>query len=88
LQEASNNASLLPVITKLAFAAALAFLPASSEIRKTPQGDRCGSLLRYSGQRHNFLGNYRARFNCTFAIAAEGFSAGQFCPLPEHVPQP
>jgi alkylhydroperoxidase family enzyme len=32
--------------------------------------------------------NYRARFNRTFAIAAEGFSEGHFCPLPEHVPQP
>ena len=32
--------------------------------------------------------NYRARFNRTFAIAAEGFSEGQFCPLPEAVPQP
>jgi alkylhydroperoxidase family enzyme len=32
--------------------------------------------------------NYRARFNRTFSIAAEGFSEGQFCPLPEHVPQP
>jgi alkylhydroperoxidase family enzyme len=30
--------------------------------------------------------NYRARFNRTFAIAAEGFSGGQFCPLPEHQP--
>jgi hypothetical protein len=38
-QEASNNASPLPVITKLAFAAVLAFVPASSEIRKTPQGE-------------------------------------------------
>jgi alkylhydroperoxidase family enzyme len=28
--------------------------------------------------------NCRARFNRTFAIAAEGFSEGQFCPLPEH----
>ncbi len=27
--------------------------------------------------------NYRARFNRTFAIAAEGFSQGAFCPLPE-----
>jgi alkylhydroperoxidase family enzyme len=27
--------------------------------------------------------NYRARFNRTFAIDAEGFSHGQFCPLPE-----
>lgn len=27
--------------------------------------------------------NDRARFNRTFAIAAEGFSEGQFCPLPE-----
>ena len=27
--------------------------------------------------------NYRARFNRTFAIDAEGFSQGQFCPLPE-----
>jgi alkylhydroperoxidase family enzyme len=26
--------------------------------------------------------NYRARFNRTFAIEAEGFSKGQFCPLP------
>jgi alkylhydroperoxidase family enzyme len=32
--------------------------------------------------------NYRARLNRTFAIAAEGFSEGQFCPLPEAVPQP
>jgi alkylhydroperoxidase family enzyme len=31
--------------------------------------------------------NYRARFNRTFAIAAEGFSEGQFCPLPERAPQ-
>jgi alkylhydroperoxidase family enzyme len=28
--------------------------------------------------------NYRARFNRTFAILAEGFSEGAFCPLPEH----
>jgi alkylhydroperoxidase family enzyme len=27
--------------------------------------------------------NYRARFNRTFGILAEGFSAGSFCPLPE-----
>jgi len=27
--------------------------------------------------------NYRARFNRTFAIEAEGFSKGHFCPLPE-----
>lgn len=27
--------------------------------------------------------NYRARFNRTFAIEAEGFSNGQFCPMPE-----
>jgi alkylhydroperoxidase family enzyme len=27
--------------------------------------------------------NYRARFNRTFGIIAEGFSAGAFCPLPE-----
>ena len=27
--------------------------------------------------------NYRARFNRTFAVEAEGFSQGQFCPLPE-----
>ena len=27
--------------------------------------------------------NYRARFNRTFAILAEGFSEGAFCPLPE-----
>ena len=27
--------------------------------------------------------NYRARFNRTFDILPEGFSAGQFCPLPE-----
>jgi 4-carboxymuconolactone decarboxylase len=30
--------------------------------------------------------NQRARFNRTFAIAAEGFSEGQFCPLPEPTP--
>ena len=29
--------------------------------------------------------NGRARFNRTFAIAAEGFSEGQFCPMPERV---
>jgi 4-carboxymuconolactone decarboxylase len=28
--------------------------------------------------------NARARFNRTFAIAAEDFSEGQFCPMPEH----
>lgn len=28
--------------------------------------------------------NGRARFNRTFAITAEGFSEGQFCPLPEY----
>ncbi len=27
--------------------------------------------------------NYRARFNRTFAIESEGFSGGQYCPLPE-----
>ena len=27
--------------------------------------------------------NYRARFNRTFAIGAEGFSKGEFCPLTE-----
>lgn len=27
--------------------------------------------------------NYRARFNRTFGILAEGFSGGAFCPLPE-----
>ena len=27
--------------------------------------------------------NYRARFNRTFDILAEGFSEGAFCPLPE-----
>lgn len=27
--------------------------------------------------------NYRARFNRTFAVESEGFSKGQFCPLPE-----
>jgi len=27
--------------------------------------------------------NARARFNRTYAIAAEGFSKGKFCPLPE-----
>jgi len=27
--------------------------------------------------------NYRARFNRTFAVEAEGFSKGNFCPLPE-----
>ena len=30
--------------------------------------------------------NDRARFNRTFAIAAEGFSKGQFCPISEHAP--
>jgi alkylhydroperoxidase family enzyme len=29
--------------------------------------------------------NNRARFNRTFAIEAEGFSKGQFCPLPERL---
>ena len=28
--------------------------------------------------------NYRARFNRTFGILADGFSEGAFCPLPEH----
>ena len=27
--------------------------------------------------------NYRARFNRTFEVGPEGFSEGQFCPLPE-----
>lgn len=27
--------------------------------------------------------NYRARFNRGFAIEAQGFSAGAYCPLPE-----
>lgn len=27
--------------------------------------------------------NYRARFNRTFNVEAEGFSHGDFCPLPE-----
>jgi len=27
--------------------------------------------------------NYRARFNRTFGILAQGFSEGAFCPLPE-----
>ena len=27
--------------------------------------------------------NYRARFNRAFGVEAEGFSANQFCPLPE-----
>ncbi len=27
--------------------------------------------------------NHRARFNRVFEIPADGFSAGQFCPLPE-----
>lgn len=31
--------------------------------------------------------NYRARFNRTFGILAEGFSEGAFCPLPETVSQ-
>lgn len=31
--------------------------------------------------------NHRARFNRTFAIGAEGFSKGAFCPLPETVPR-
>jgi alkylhydroperoxidase family enzyme len=50
----------------------------------------------YSALRHHFSDrqlvelsavisweNARARFNRTFAIAAEGFSEGQFCPMPE-----
>jgi hypothetical protein len=156
-QEASNNASPLPIITKLAFAAALAFMPASSEyakhrketavvrsqgvqdneaglltriifwltkrrIGRVPLGLRVRARARdpklfrqivrmdlYAVSqgaipvrllrnqffrartrrtiRHNFLANYRARFNRTFAIAAQGFAEGQFCPLPEHVPQ-
>jgi alkylhydroperoxidase family enzyme len=32
--------------------------------------------------------NARARFNRTFAIEAEGFSKGQFCPMPDLVSQP
>jgi len=28
--------------------------------------------------------NYRARFNRTFDVQAEGFSKGNFCPMPEH----
>jgi alkylhydroperoxidase family enzyme len=28
--------------------------------------------------------NARARFNRTFNVGAEGFSEGQFCPMPEH----
>jgi hypothetical protein len=31
--------------------------------------------------------NYRARFNRTFAIGAEGFSKGRVCALPEHEPR-
>ena len=27
--------------------------------------------------------NYRARFNRTFEVEPEGFSQGQYCPLPE-----
>jgi alkylhydroperoxidase family enzyme len=27
--------------------------------------------------------NFQSRFNRTFAIEAEGFSHGQYCPLPE-----
>lgn len=27
--------------------------------------------------------NYRARFNRTFGVLAEGFSKGAYCPLPE-----
>lgn len=27
--------------------------------------------------------NYRARFNRAFAVAAESFSKGNFCPMPE-----
>jgi alkylhydroperoxidase family enzyme len=27
--------------------------------------------------------NYRARYNRSFGIEAEGFSQGKFCPLPE-----
>jgi hypothetical protein len=30
--------------------------------------------------------NARARFNRTFAIPAEGFSKGQFCPMPDRQP--
>jgi len=30
--------------------------------------------------------NARARFNRTFNVAAEGFSEGQFCPMPERAP--
>jgi alkylhydroperoxidase family enzyme len=32
--------------------------------------------------------NNRARFNRAFAIGAEGFSEGAFCPLPETEPRP
>ncbi len=28
--------------------------------------------------------NYRARFNRTFNVLAEGFSQGAYCPMPEH----
>ena len=31
--------------------------------------------------------NYRARFNRTFGITAEGFSKGAFCPMPETLTQ-
>ncbi len=63
------------------------------ELTRTPS-DVCDAL--YHALRHGFSErelveltaaiaweNYRGRFNRTFAVEAEGFSAGQFCALPE-----
>lgn len=32
--------------------------------------------------------NYRGRFNHAFGIGSQGFSEGEFCPLPETPPTP
>ncbi len=32
--------------------------------------------------------NHRARFNRVFAVEAEGFSEGAFCPMPERMVAP
>lgn len=63
------------------------------ELTRTPS-NVCDTL--YDSLRHRFSErelveltaviaweNYRARFNRTFGVEAEGFSEGQFCPLPE-----
>lgn len=63
------------------------------DLTRTPS-DVCDAL--YEALRHRFSErelveltaaiaweNYRARFNRTFAVEAEGFSQGQFCALPE-----